>query len=885
MNSSKNRSRLRLWLVLLTTAAAFTAAYFCLANSVYIVYQNLFYIPIILSCFWYGKRGVVYSAILSAVHIFLFALSAQENIPEEIARLAVFILIAVLVDVLAERIKKHRAAVDFLNNRLLNDLERFRRAEELAGVGVWEMDLESGQVVWSDGMYRLFGYEPGGFEPSLEKRFELTFPEDREFVRKMIGTSAQNGENSRFESRIVRADGSVRWVLSTGYREQDEYGRPRNFIGVLFDVTDRKLEEEKEKYELLRNECTVRIFTAEAESVGSLTEAILQEALKLTKSEAGILYRYDEKREKWIFGAVSSGIGERCGAGSEAFGPDDPPGVLGEALRSGRPAVRNGVEGEGAALPGLPGGSVPLSGLLCVPVSGRRRTAAALCLAKKSGGYTRLDAREAGLFLTDAWQSVQRKDAEDTLYDERERFRITIASIGDGVIATDAAGNVTLANPVAEKLTGWKQSEAVGRQLEDIFNIINENTREKAGDPVKKVIRSGLILGLANHTALISKYGTERSIADSAAPIKDSRGNVQGVVLVFRDVTEEKRRQDEIHYISYHDSLTGLYNRRFLEEELQRIDTPKNLPAAVVMGDVNGLKITNDTFGHSRGDQLLQKAAEAIQGGCRMSDTVARWGGDEFVILLPKTGRGQAETIVERIRKIGSEMKIGSMSVSVSFGCGVKEKPGGSLMEALKKAEDRMYENKMVESESMRSKLITAIVQALREKNPDEEQHSERVSVLCRRIGGAMGLSEQETARLAACGVLHDIGKIGVCEAVLNKQGKLTEREWDEIRRHPDLGYRILKSSKETAGIADCVLAHHERYDGSGYPAGLKGEEIPLFARIVSVADAYDAMTSDRAYRRALDAAYARKELLENRGTQFDPRVVDVFLSLPESGG
>ena len=446
------------------------------------------------------------------------------------------------------------------------------------------------------------------------------------------------------------------------------------------------------------------------------------------------------------------------------------------------------------------------------------------------------------------------------------------------MIATNAAENVTILNKVAEKLTGWKQEEAVGRPLRMIFHIINEDTREADENPENKVIQSGLVIGLANHTALISKYGTERSIADSAAPIKDNEGNIQGVVLVFRDVTEEKRRQDEIHYISYHDSLTGLYNRRFLEEELKRIDRPDNLPISIIMGDVNGLKLINDAFGHSRGDELLQKASEAIQGGCRMDDIAARWGGDEFVILLPKTDALQAERVIGRIQEICAEMKVSSMRVSVSFGSSTKTDPCDDILQVLKAAEGHMYENKIVEGESMRGRLVTTVLGALYRKSAEEERHSTRVSELCRETGRAMGFTGGDLVKLRGIGLLHDIGKIAISEAILNKPGKLTPRERDEIRRHPDIGSRILSSSRETAGLADYVLAHHERFDGSGYPKGLKGDEIPLLARIVSVADAYDAMTGDRRYRPAMDKKAAAAELKAKSGSQFDPAVVGAFL-------
>jgi HD-GYP domain-containing protein (c-di-GMP phosphodiesterase class II) len=196
----------------------------------------------------------------------------------------------------------------------------------------------------------------------------------------------------------------------------------------------------------------------------------------------------------------------------------------------------------------------------------------------------------------------------------------------------------------------------------------------------------------------------------------------------------------------------------------------------------------------------------------------------------------------------------------------------------LKSAEDYMYRHKVIESNSMRGNIINVILNTLYEKNPREERHSKRVSELCQRIGVAMGLSETEINKLKVSGLLHDIGKIAIEEQVLNKPGRLTDQEWNEIKRHPDIGYRILSSSLEMMEIVQYILFHHERFDGTGYPRGLKREEIPLLSRIIAVADAYDAMTNARTYKKALDKDAAIKELIQNKGTQFDPHIVDVFI-------
>jgi HD-GYP domain-containing protein (c-di-GMP phosphodiesterase class II) len=199
------------------------------------------------------------------------------------------------------------------------------------------------------------------------------------------------------------------------------------------------------------------------------------------------------------------------------------------------------------------------------------------------------------------------------------------------------------------------------------------------------------------------------------------------------------------------------------------------------------------------------------------------------------------------------------------------------INEIVKNAEDYMYRHKLFESPSIRGKTVKAIINSLHEKNKREEQHSQRVSYLCEAIGIAMEQSESELKELKTVGLLHDIGKIAIDEKILNKPDKLTNEEWNDIKRHPEIGYRILSSVNDMAELAEFVLAHHERWDGGGYPKGLKGVEIPLQARIITVADTFDAMTSERAYRSAIPDDIAIAELKRNAGTQFDPEIVRIF--------
>ncbi|MBC3888598.1 diguanylate cyclase [Acetobacterium paludosum] len=360
--------------------------------------------------------------------------------------------------------------------------------------------------------------------------------------------------------------------------------------------------------------------------------------------------------------------------------------------------------------------------------------------------------------------------------------------------------------------------------------------------------------------------------------IRDDDGKASKVAGTIQDITDNKLKETKIMNLSFHDQLTGLYNRRFYEEELQRLDTNKNLPLTMLMGDINGLKLVNDSFGHDMGDELIKKVAEVITKACSADAVISRIGGDEFVVLLPKTDTFEAEQILKRIKDLSLKETVGSLYISISFGYKTKINEAEDIKNVFKKAEDQMYHRKLFESPSMRGKTVDTIIKTLYEKNKREEQHSHRVSKLCERLGRVLGLSEYKVKELKTVGLLHDIGKIAIDERILNKPEKLTDVEWTEIKRHSEIGYRILSTVHEMSEMAEYVLAHHERWNGTGYPKGLKGEEIPLESRIIAIADAYDAMTSERSYRSKMPAEAVLKELQENAGIQFDPELVSIFI-------
>jgi diguanylate cyclase (GGDEF)-like protein/PAS domain S-box-containing protein len=468
---------------------------------------------------------------------------------------------------------------------------------------------------------------------------------------------------------------------------------------------------------------------------------------------------------------------------------------------------------------------------------------------------------------------TERKTMEEALRNSEIQHKAMVSGISDviGIIAWD--GIMKYKSPNITKFFGWLPEDLVGTNG---WETVHPDDLERIQNEFNKIVYEDNA-SITVEYRYKCKDGDYKPIELTAVNLINNLA-IQGVLLNYHDISERKRRQEEITFLSYHDQLTKLYNRRFYEEELKRLDTESNFPISIIMGDVNGLKLINDSFGHDMGDELLKKVSNAIKKACRSDDVIARLGGDEFVIILPRTDAYKTEQIIKRIKAATIEEKIGSIDISVSLGWDLKISAEKDMHEVFKNAEDHMYKQKLFESPSMRGKTINAIITTLNEKNKREDQHSHRVSELCKSMGVALNQNDKMIYILKSVGLLHDIGKIAIDENILNKPGKLSNDEWEEIKRHPEKGYRILSTVNDMSEMAEYVLAHHERWDGTGYPKGLRGEEIPYVSRIIAIADAYDAMTSERSYRNALPKEVVLEELRKKAGIQFDPELIEVFI-------
>lgn len=480
----------------------------------------------------------------------------------------------------------------------------------------------------------------------------------------------------------------------------------------------------------------------------------------------------------------------------------------------------------------------------------------------------------ARLFSEAQAELRERQQAQEALRDSEEQFRTLAENSPDVILRLSPAGRVLYVNQTVEKITGIPAPQWLGKTGAELN--FPEHLLELWNLSMEQVLHSHAI---QRHEFNLPNG---RWIEEQVVPEFSADGAVKSVMITGRDITERKLMEQELEYIGLHDSLTRLYNRAYFQEEMNRLNSGRWHPVGVIVMDLDGLKLVNDTMGHDCGDQLLINTAQILKQCFRESDVVARIGGDEFAVLLPNSEKSVVEEACRRVREAIQAYNelVPPYPLSLSMGFAASSQEITHLDVLFKEADNNMYREKLHSSRSARSALVNTLKKALEARDFITEGHGRRMQDIVEAMAGMLNLSEGSVCDLRLLAQFHDIGKVGVPDRILFKPGPLTPEEFEEMKRHSEIGHRIAQSAPDLLPISDYILKHHERWDGAGYPLGIAGENIPIECRILAIADSYDAMTSDRPYRKGMSHTQAAAELQQGSGAQFDPGLVELALQL-----
>lgn len=470
-----------------------------------------------------------------------------------------------------------------------------------------------------------------------------------------------------------------------------------------------------------------------------------------------------------------------------------------------------------------------------------------------------------------------------------------VENMPDGLIVVNFDNAVMDINPAAAEMTGSPIPETIGKPLSQVWPDLGKTLSENnyAG----------------NFEILLNDQDSLKYLDVRITSLQRRPGKVLGHLITLRDTTKRFQFENILKERAIVDELTGLYNHRHLherlDEEISRCSRSGGVFSLLTL-DLDLFKAYNDVYGHLEGDKILQQIGQRISNSIRGHDIGFRYGGDEFAAVLPGTNIADAFKVGERIRKyIDSQIDKKNIPLTCSIGVASWPANGITRIELLRSADTAMYHAKLtgrnrtcIASDLIRSpqkenfnasdssktilNTIYALAATVDAKDHHTYGHSKKVNQYATDIAESFGYSKERVDEIRGAALLHDIGKIGISDLIIKKPGRLTIEEWEIMKSHPDIGVSIVKHIEILNPCLAGIQHHHERYDGTGYPAGLKGDTIPLDARIIAVADAYDAMISSRSYRQGMTSLEALEEIKLYSGTQFDPEVVRVFLKIIE---
>jgi len=473
--------------------------------------------------------------------------------------------------------------------------------------------------------------------------------------------------------------------------------------------------------------------------------------------------------------------------------------------------------------------------------------------------------------------SIKEKEmSNEQLLSEKEFLNTVLITIGDGIIVTDEEQKIQMVNMAAVQMIGIDDEKLIGTTGDQFVTFVDYKTQEKLKSLIALAIESKKIVERQESYMIISER--KMLVEESASPILDRQKNLTGIVYVFRNITDSMKRKQEIEFLSYHDQLTGLFNRRYFEEISTVMLEEKNLPLSLIIGDLNALKLTNDAFGHLKGDQMITVFSDVLKSSFSPNTIVARIGGDEFAILLPNTRPDQAEVLIRDIRLKLKGTSVGQVPVTAAFGHATVNETSDSFPNIFRLADEAMYNQKLLDHVMVKKTIVNRIIL---ENNHRQKGKKEEIRQSVHLIGNFLeylDMDETTIRKMRKAAFVYDIGYVTVPNSVIKSNMSLTKIDWEEVKSHPVSAYNILKNIDHYAEIAEDVLTHHEWFNGSGYPRGLVGKNIPFGARILALVTDYVAMTHERPYRKALTKEEVSQQMQEESGKRYDPEFVALFL-------
>lgn len=464
---------------------------------------------------------------------------------------------------------------------------------------------------------------------------------------------------------------------------------------------------------------------------------------------------------------------------------------------------------------------------------------------------------------------TERKLLEMQLEENKRRYELLYDHASVMMMTFNRQGQLTSVNHKTKAILGYTNEEFLNMTIEGFSGLksVDEPFCPKNYDQLKE------------ENTVICKDGTALHLMLSYTCVTLANNELE-IELIAQDITGLREEQHKMTYINYHDSLTDLYNRNFMDKKIKELYGAHAWPFSIIVADMNGLKDVNDLLGHDAGDHILIQMADILRHCCRDGDYISRYGGDEFVLLLPHCDDQVVKRIIQSVKRktFGSEKSL--LLPSVAMGSATAYSHNETILELFKKADDAMYKDKHTRDSQLHQAIGATLSIAIEKNLPCQAQHIERVSRLVYSMATNLALPQTEIERIQLAATLHDVGKLGLPKAILSKKGKLSVKEHQLFRTHSEIGFKILQKHRVEEEISRAVLHHHEWYDGSGYPNGLAGDEIPYYSRIISIADAYDAMIQKVNYGHQMTPQDALQELRRVSGIQFDPDLVDVFVSL-----